>query len=188
MGRRLAETAQGLRCSERTLRRYINEGLLHGEQHRRHELRLPPGEERYLRSHWEVLSALRSSLRTEQGVRLAVLFGSTAVGEDGVGSDVDLLVEHKTGDPTDLVRLQRRVQRRLGKRVHLVLREDAEAELLLLAEILREGRVIVDRADGWQQLTRRQGAVLRQAFEEETTIRDAARRGVAEARRRIQAG
>lgn len=187
MSRRLAETAQELHCSERTLRRYASEGMLHGERLGRHEVRLPRGEELYLRRHWEILSTLRRALRTEPSVRLAVLFGSRAVGEERPDSDVDLLIDHATGSLDDVVGLQRRLQGQVGKPVHLVLSEDAEQAPALLADILLEGRVIVDRADGWRRLSLRRQAALRDAADEEAAIHDAAWHGVTEARRRLEA-
>ncbi len=146
---------------------------------------MPYGEERYLRQHWGVLSSLRQALRTEPNVRLAVLFGSTAVGEDRPDSDVDLLIEHATGNLEEVVELRRRLQERIGNPIHLVLLEDAEHSPLLLADILLEGRVIVDRGDAWRRLSRKQQTVLRQATTEEEAIHGAAWRGVAEARKRL---
>jgi predicted nucleotidyltransferase len=186
MGCGLAETAERLQCNERTLRRYASEGLLHGERRGRQEIRLPYSEERYLRQHWALLSGLRRALRTEHSVRLAVLFGSTATGEDSPDSDVDLLIEHSTGNLEHVVELRRRLQERVGKPIHLVLLEDAEQSSSLLADVLLEGRVIVDRGDAWRQLGRDRQSVLRQAAIDEETARAAARRGLAEARGRIQ--
>ena len=183
----LAETARELRCSERTLRRYVNEGTLRGERVGRQELRLPRAEELYLLRHWEVLSRLRRALRTEPGVRLAVLFGSMAVGEDRPDSDVDLLIDHATGDLEDVVRLQRRLQGRVGSPVHLVLLEDVDRAPALLTDILLEGRVLVDRSGGWHKLGRRREQVVREAAAEEAVTHDAAWRGVAEARKRLEA-
>lgn len=187
MARGLAETARELNCSERTLRRYVNEGTLQGERRGRQEIRLSRAEELYLRRHWETLSTLRRGLRTEPGVRLAVLFGSTAVGEDRADSDVDLLIDHAGGDLNNVVRLQHRLETRVGKPIHLVLREDLEQSPALLADVLLEGRVIVDRADGWRRLAKRRRRVLREAADEEAATRDAAWRGVAEARKRLEA-
>jgi predicted nucleotidyltransferase len=187
MGRGLAETAESLHCNERTLRRYVDEGLLRGERRGRREVTLPYSEERYLRQHWGVLSNLRRALRTEPNVRLAVLFGSTAIGEDRPDSDVDLLIEHATGNLEEVVELRRRLQERIGKPIHLVLLEDAEHSPGLLTDVLLEGRVIVDRDDAWRRLARTQQTVRRQAAAEEKAIHDAAWRGVAEARRRLHA-
>jgi predicted nucleotidyltransferase len=187
MSHALAETAEALQCDERTLRRYANQGLLRGERRGRRELRLPYGEERYLRQHWGLLSGLRRALRTEHGVRLAVLFGSTATGDDLPGSDVDLLIEHSTGDLEQVAELRRRLQKRVERPIHLVLLDDARESPALLADILREGRVIVDRDGAWRGLTRRQKETFREAAEDEGVIRTAARQAIADARVRLGA-
>ncbi|HEY7951390.1 MAG TPA: nucleotidyltransferase domain-containing protein, partial [Solirubrobacteraceae bacterium] len=92
MGLVLDTSASELGCSERTLRRYINGGMLRGRRLARGQLELPQAEAAYLRGHWGLLSRLMALLRTERDVRLAVLFGSTATGEDTPVSDVDVLV------------------------------------------------------------------------------------------------
>lgn len=183
----LTETATALHCDERTLRRYAGLGLLRAERGSRRELRLSPGEEIYLRRHWEVLQGLREALRTEHSVRLAVLFGSTATGEDFPESDVDLLIEHTTGDLEQIVELQRRLRKRTGRAIHLVSLDDAMRSPLLLADLLHEGRVIVDRDDSWQRLEHRRRRVKREAAAEEAAARAAAQRAVADARGRLQA-
>jgi predicted nucleotidyltransferase len=124
-------------------------------------------------------------LRTEPSVRLAVLFGSMAVGEENSGSDVDLLVDHASGDPLDLIRLQRRLQERVGWRVHVVSLEDAEESPALLADVLAEGRVIVNRGDVWKRLQRRRRGIFRAAAAEAEATREAAGRAIDEARARL---
>lgn len=186
MGRGLAHTAERLRCNERTLRRYVNDGLLRAERVGRREVRLPRSEEDYLRRHWELLSALRRALRTEHGVRLAVLFGSTATGEDRPDSDVDLLIEHATGNLRQVIGVRRRLQTALGRVVHVVSLEDAEGSASLLADVLIEGRVVVDRDEAWSRLTRRGSHVLRRAEGEERTTHAAARSAIAAAERRLR--
>jgi predicted nucleotidyltransferase len=183
----LAETAEALHCDERTLRRYANQGLLRGERRGRGELRLPYGEESYLREHWPLLNGLRRALRTEHSIRLAVLFGSTATGDDLPESDVDLLIDHSTGDLQRVAAFRRRLQGRIGRPLHLVLLEDARQSPVLLADILDEGRVVVDRTDAWKRLSRQRKAVLRAATAEEGAIHAGAREAVAEARTRIGA-
>lgn len=185
MSRALAEIADALQCDERTLRRYAREGLLHGERRGRQELRLPFGEELYLRRHWDLLSGLRRVLRTEHGVRLAVLFGSTATGDDLPESDVDLLIEHSTGDLAQVAELRRRLQKRVGRPVHLVLLDDARESPVLMAEILREGRVVVDRDGAWRGLMRRRDGTFGEAAREEDAIHAGARQAIADARARI---
>jgi predicted nucleotidyltransferase len=188
MGRRLVLAADKLECSERTLRRYVNDGLLHGERGSRQEVRLARGEESYLRQHGRLLHGLRRVLRTEPSVRLAVLFGSTATGEDGPESDIDVLVDLESGDILQLLRLQRRLQSGLdGRAVHLVLLSDAERAPALLADVLREGRVIVDRGGPWQGLNRRRKEIFKAADAEDEATREAAWQGVYEASRRLGA-
>lgn len=184
----LAVTAARLNCSERTLRRWVDDGLLRGERRGgREEVRLPFSEELYLREHWETLSRLRHALRTEPKVRLAVLFGSFASGEDRPDSDVDLLIAHATGDVEELVELRRRLQGHIRSPLHIIPLEDAEQSSLLLADVLLEGRVLVDRWDAWRRLGRRLGQVLRLAATEEQAVGEAARRGIDEARERLHA-
>ncbi|MGH2948639.1 MAG: nucleotidyltransferase family protein [Solirubrobacteraceae bacterium] len=163
MGRTLGRTAATVACSERTLRRYINEGLLRGRELQRRRFELPEREERYLREHWPLLRGLRAALRTERDVRLAVLFGSTATGEDTERSDVDLLVAHRRDDGRALASLRRRLQDALGRRVHLVRLDDARRSAALLADVLEEGRVIVDRDGCWPALVAERERVLADA-------------------------
>jgi predicted nucleotidyltransferase len=183
----LTETAAALRCDERTLRRYAGLGLLRATRGKRRELRLPYSEEAYLRQHWELLHSLRGTLRTEPRVRLAVLYGSAATGEDLPESDVDLLVEHSSGDLEQIVELQRRLSARTERPVHIVSLDDAKRSPLLLADVLREGRVIVDRGGAWQRLGEGWERVLHRAAAEEEASRTAAQRAVADARARLGA-
>lgn len=120
-------------------------------------------------------------------MRLAVLFGSTAVGEDRPDSDLDLLVEHATGDPTEIVRLQRRLSGRVDRPVHVVSGADTDRSPALLDDVLAEGRVMVDRVGGWERLLRERAWASRAAAVEESAIHADAWDGVEEARRRISA-
>jgi predicted nucleotidyltransferase len=119
MGEALAASAERLGCSERTLRRYVKDGLLQGHEAARRRLELSAAEEEYLVRHWELLSRLRMGLRTERAARLVVLFGSTAVGDDNRSSDVDLLVVNRNPGPRAIARLQMRLRRALGRPVEL---------------------------------------------------------------------
>lgn len=163
MGRNLGEIAKKLGCSERTLRRYVSQGALRGERASRDEVSIPYREEVYLKRHWGLLSGLRRALRTEHGVRMAVLFGSTATGDDRPDSDVDLLISHSSGDPEDLVELRRRLQKHVDRPLHLTLLEEAEHSPSLLADVLVEGRVVVDRNRAWPRLRRRRRQLLGKA-------------------------
>jgi predicted nucleotidyltransferase len=180
-------SAERLGCSERTLRRYLNDGLLRGRHVTRRQLELAPLEEDYLIGHWELLSRLRIALRTERSVRLAVLFGSTAVGADGSSSDVDLLIVHRHPAPRALAGLKLRLRRTLDRAVDLVEVEQAETMPTLLADILREGRVLLDRDGLWEGLRARQDEIFAAAEREERASATRARDTVAAARERIAA-
>jgi predicted nucleotidyltransferase len=187
MSRALSTSAERLGCSERTLRRYVNDGLLRGRRVARRQLELPGAEERYLASHWELLHALRAALRTERGVRLAVLFGSTAAGEDDRDSDVDLLVVHRDPAARALAGLRIRLRAVLDGPVDIVGLEQAETMPTLLADVLREGRVLVDRDGLWDGLLERQPEIVAAAAREEQASARRARETVAAARERIAA-
>ena len=116
-----------------------------------------------MRQHWPLLHGLRAGLRTERHVRLAVLFGSTATGEDTERSDVDLLVSHRRQDGRALAPLRRRLEARLGRRVHLVRVDDARRSAALLADVLEEGRVVVDRDHCWPALVAEREHVVARA-------------------------
>ncbi|HEX3519677.1 MAG TPA: nucleotidyltransferase domain-containing protein [Solirubrobacteraceae bacterium] len=187
MSQALSTSAERLGCSERTLRRYVNEGLLQGRRVARGRLELPHAEEDYLESHWDLLSGLRSALRTEPAVRLAVLFGSTAVGDDDRSSDVDLLVVHRNPAPLALAGVRLRLGHALGRQVDVLDLEQAETMPTLLADVLREGRVIVDREGLWSALLERRSEVFAAAEREESATALRARATVAAARERIAA-
>jgi predicted nucleotidyltransferase len=186
MGRALAETAQALACSERTLRRYINDGLLRGRRLDRYRFELPAQEEDYARSHWDLLHGLRTALRTEREVRLAVLFGSSSTGEDTEDSDVDLLVVYRREGMLASSALRRRLGDALGRRIHLVRLEDARRSANLLADILSEGRVVIDRDGVWPALRDEHLRVLERATHEDDETLALASAAVDAARERLE--
>jgi predicted nucleotidyltransferase len=106
----LEEVAADVGVHERTLRRGLADGLLRGRRPTVRTTILAPGEPRYLRAHWPLLSALRTVLRTERNVKLAVLIGSAARGELTDDSDVDLLVQLEDGGWRARDRLRERLR------------------------------------------------------------------------------
>ncbi|HEY1457505.1 MAG TPA: nucleotidyltransferase domain-containing protein [Solirubrobacteraceae bacterium] len=148
----LRRLAAELSIPERTLRRAAAEGLLHGRRLSQRRFHTPLREESYLRSHWELLRSLRSALRTEPNVKLAVLFGSAANGEDRTDSDLDILVVLGDDPVGRLADLAGRLTYRLGRDAQLVRLRDAERSPVLMAAILQEGRVLVDREGFWTAL------------------------------------
>jgi predicted nucleotidyltransferase len=187
MSQTLSTSAERLGCSERTLRRYVNGVVLRGRRVARRRLELSRAEEEYLAAHWELLSKLRAALRTERAARMVVLFGSTATGDDEDSSDVDLLVVHDETGPRPLARLQMRLRRALGRPVDVIGLEQAETMPTLLADILREGRVLVDRDGLWDSLQERRREVYEAAEREEREVARRARETVVAARERIAA-
>ena len=71
-------------------------------------------ERRYAVDHWPLLAKLRRALRTERNVRLAVVYGSVARGEDTPQSDVDVLVSLAEDRPDVAVKLAVRLEGALG--------------------------------------------------------------------------
>jgi predicted nucleotidyltransferase len=185
MGLMLARSAAEVGCSERTLRRHVTGGLLRGRRVVRGRLELSQAEAAYLRDHWALLSKLMAALRTERDVRLAVLFGSTATGEDTPASDVDLLIFHRRPDWTTQAGLRMRLRRALDTPVDVVMLEQAEAQPSLLADVLREGRVLIDRDDLWSALQRRRDEIVAAGAREDELIMSRARATLAAARERL---
>jgi predicted nucleotidyltransferase len=185
MGWVLGESAKRIGCSERTLRRYINGGLLRGRRVAGGQLELSHAEEAYLRGHRALLGKLMAALRTERDVRLAVLFGSAATGEDTPVSDVDLLIVHRRSGGMVQAGLCVRLRRALGTPVDVVMLEQAEAQPSLLADVMREGRVLVDRDDLWGVLQERRDEILAAGAREDEQIMIGARATFAAARERL---
>ena len=166
----LPELATELGTTDRTLRRAANDGLIRGHRVSPRKFEMPLAERLYLRENWHLLSELRESLRTEPWIRAAVLFGSYARGDQHSGSDFDILVE---GRPSVRLRdVAGRISSRLGRPVQLIALDNAETAPLLLAGILRDGRVLVPAATcgrGCWQLVRRSNDMLR-ASEDRSTL------------------
>jgi predicted nucleotidyltransferase len=185
MGQLLGHTAEELGCSERTLRRYIGAGILRGRRVATYGTELSVDEANYLRKHWALLHTLKGALRTEPGVRLAVLFGSTAVGEDQADSDIDVLIAHRGQGPLPLAGLRSRLRRTLDKPVHVVSLEQARDAPSLLADVLQEGRPLIDRDGLWSELNAEVEEIVARATQEDRDAAASALSAVAEARSRL---
>jgi predicted nucleotidyltransferase len=159
----LALIADELDVNERTLRRAINEGSLRATRPTPRTLQLSPGERRYVRSAWPLISALRRSLRTEHNVRFALLFGSAARGTDTASSDIDVLVVMRDANLDRVVDLEAKLTATAGRRVDIVRLEDAERQPSFLADITAVGRVLVDREGVWPRLRRRESRLRHEA-------------------------
>jgi predicted nucleotidyltransferase len=130
---------------------------------------MPLSERAYVRRSWKLLSALRTALRTEHNVRFALLFGSAARGTSAPGSDVDVLVALRDPRLERIVELSAKLTAATGRRVDVVRLDDAQTEPSFLADVIADGRVLVDREGLWPRLRSR-----------ELSLRRAGRRGHAE--------
>ncbi len=172
-GQSLRGLARILDVPERSLRRAAAEGMVHGRRvgTRRYETTLR--EEMYLREHWSLLRALRAALRTEPNVRLAVLFGSFAVGRESTRSDVDLLVVLRDDTATAIAALAQRLTDRIDREVQIVRLQEAEHTPSLMADVLTAGRVLIDRDDAWADLKAAEQRWLRKAAADNTPLIEA---------------
>jgi predicted nucleotidyltransferase len=148
------------------MRRAAAEGLLRGDRTSPRKFSLSRREEEYLRRHWGLLAALRAALRTEPAVRLAVLFGSVARGTDHERSDVDVLVDVRGSTPAYVADIAQRLSERLDREVQLVTLDAAQRAGSLMAGVLEDGRVLVDREGRWPALVEQAGRWRRVARRE----------------------
>jgi predicted nucleotidyltransferase len=122
---------------------------------------MPLSEREYVRRSWTLLSALRGTLRTEHNVRFALLFGSVARGTSSPASDVDVLVALRDGRLERVVELSAKLTAATGRRVDVVRLEDAQSEPSFLADVIADGRVLVDREGLWPRLRTREPTLRR---------------------------
>ncbi len=78
-------------------------------------------------------------------------------------SDIDLLVGLRRPVPGALEELRVRLDTRLPAEVQIVPLEAARRNPRLLAEVVRDGRPLVDRARSWPRLRAQEGLALAQA-------------------------
>jgi predicted nucleotidyltransferase len=152
----LALLAKDVGVHERTLRRAVSEGALRAVRPTARTLALSLSERQYVRRKWPLLSSLREALRTEQNVRFALLFGSAATGSDTPASDVDVLVDLRDASLDRVVDLSSKLTTIIGRRVDVLRLQDAESEPYFLANVVADGRVLVDREKRWSRLRRRE--------------------------------
>jgi predicted nucleotidyltransferase len=170
--------ADELGVNERTLRRGVAKGTLRATRPTPRTLELPLSERRYLRRAWPVLATLRGTLRTEQNVRFALLFGSAASGTDTPASDIDVLVDLREESLERIIDLSAKLTAAIDRPVDLVRLTDAEREPAFLAAALANGRVLVDREQLWPRLRRREMTIRRSGSEQELKRTRAALAGI----------
>ncbi len=163
----LPALARELGADERTLRRAVARGAVHGHRPGPRRLELSAAERRYLVDHWPLLARLTEALRTHRDVRLAVLFGSVARGDESEVSDLDVLVELHDGLLDSLRQIRRRLRDATQREVQIVSVDAATTSPSLMADVVRDGRVLVDRDRAWPAW-RERAASLRAAASRES--------------------
>jgi predicted nucleotidyltransferase len=177
----LAEFANELGVDARTLRRAAADGTIRCERVSPRRQRVSEDERRYGAEHWSLLSALRRALRTEPNVRLAVVYGSFARGDDVSDSDLDLLVSLREDRADAAVKLAVRLERAIGREVDLArLNRIQDTAPLLLLNVIDEGRVTLDRDSEWAGLKARRSEIARRARRVHEARRQRARTSVRE--------
>jgi predicted nucleotidyltransferase len=95
----------------------------------------------------ELTSRVGEVVGAIDGIAAVYLFGSVAAGTDTPDSDVDLGVLYQQAPPAALdagpLDLEERLERRLGRAVHLVVLNTAPADLRI--RVLRAQRLLVER-------------------------------------------
>jgi predicted nucleotidyltransferase len=109
------------------------------------------------------MKELVSLLCARPDVRLAVVYGSVARGDDHSGSDLDLLVSFASEEAHSAASLAVVLTEKTGCRVQVVSLSTARNAPLLLVDILRQGQVLLDRDDEWSALRREEREIRRQA-------------------------
>ncbi len=158
----LPDIAAELGADPRTLRRAAQRGTVRCKRPGPRSFELDPGEFAYLQSHWDLLGTLTRALRTEPNVDLAVLYGSTARGSEHRGSDLDVLVAFRDPTRASAALLARRLEGRTGIAVDVAsLAYVRKTSPLLLRQVIDEGRVLVDRANTWEELRHARESIAR---------------------------
>jgi predicted nucleotidyltransferase len=177
----LMELAGELGADPRTLRRAVTDGMVRCEHLGSRKRRVSNDERQYMVGHWPLLRELRRALRTEPNVRLAVLYGSVARGDETPDSDVDLLVYLAEDHPAAAVKLAVRLEQALKREVDVArLNRVQNVAPLLLLQALDEGRVVLDRDDQWAQLRAQRADIARRARRSHAARRRRARTSISE--------
>jgi predicted nucleotidyltransferase len=170
----LDELAAEVQASGRTFRRAAERGTLRTRRLGARRVVVAASERRYVRGHWPLLASLIQTLRTQPNVRLAALFGSVARGEEGARSDLDIAVSFGRDDHQARADLAELLERASGRSVQLISLDQAKEAPLLLADLLRDGRVLVDRDGEWPGLKRSEPTIVRRAREQDALLEAAA--------------
>jgi predicted nucleotidyltransferase len=177
----LADLAREVGADARTMRRAAVDGTIRSERVGPRRQNVDDQEYGYTITHWPLLASLRKLLRTEPNVRLAVLYGSTARGEDTPTSDIDLLVSFGDDRPEAAVKLAVRLERSLERKIDIArLDRVRDTGPLLLLQAIDEGRTLLDRDSRWGELQTQRDLIESQANRAHEAQRERARASVKE--------
>jgi predicted nucleotidyltransferase len=176
----LAMLAQAVGASERTLRRAAHRGTIRTIRRGPRRVVIPSIEYAYVARRWPLIGSLLQELRTLPNVRLATLFGSVARGDDQPESDLDVLVQLRNDGVHQRALVAERLESASGCPVQLVSLEDAHGAPSLLADALRDGRVLVDREEVWPKLKRSESKVRHEAEKADRQLEKNARAALEE--------
>ena len=177
----LTEAAHAIGSDERTFRRAVAAGAVRVHERSPRRRQLDDDELAYLSTHWDLIATLRRALRTDPNVRLAVLYGSAARGDDRADSDADVLVSLAEDRPLARMRLAGQLMRALDRDVDVaqLARVEQTAPLLLL-QAVDEGRVLLDRDGEWAGLQASRPEIERRALRAHAQRLREARRAIRE--------
>lgn len=176
----LAMLAEAVGASERTIRRAANRGTIRTIRKSPRRVLVTSSEYAFVRQRWPLIGSLIQELRTLPNVRLATLFGSVARGDDRPESDLDVLVQLRNDGVHERAQVAERLEAASGRAVQFVPLEDARRAPSLLADVLRDGRVLVDREEAWPRLKGSEPEIRRKAEKADRQLEKNARAALEE--------
>jgi predicted nucleotidyltransferase len=126
------------------------------------------------------LAVLRDRLASEFDVRLAVLYGSRARGDERPDSDVDLLVVIKGDSVWRRMELERILEAELGLPVQIVALDSIHKAPIFLADAIEDGRVLLDREGSWPEILADYPSIAQAADVADAALRKRAQAAIAE--------
>jgi predicted nucleotidyltransferase len=171
----LPKIATQLGTNKWALYRAVNRGAIRCFRPSPRSLEFPPGEIDYLREHWEILSTLIQAFSTEPNVKLAVLYGSLARGDENSDSDADVLIDFYKEDVTSISSIAMRLGNVLGRSVDIAQLSHIKTGFpLLLLQAIDDGRVMIDKDNMWKGLQTSRSTILRAAKKQQKREREEA--------------
>jgi predicted nucleotidyltransferase len=115
-------------------------------------------------------------------VRLAVLYGSRARGDERPDSDVDLLMVIKGDSVSRQNDLERSLEAELELVVQIVALDSIRKAPIFLADVIEDGQVLLDRDGRWPELLAEYPSIAHAAAVADADLRIRAQVAIAELR------